>query len=118
MSTIKVNTLEEATSGGATFFTAKAWVTYSMSGTPSITADGGVSSLTDLGTGTPQFNLDNSLPAANGTCWNTPALYSGGQEYAVQSGGRITATSHWKAYCSSDSTGRNDWILGYSGLIR
>ena len=69
MSTIKVDTLQ--TTGGAGLYPAKAWVTYSMSGTASITADAGVSSLTDLGTGTPQFNLDNSLPAANGTCWNT-----------------------------------------------
>lgn len=98
--------------------TVKAWVTYRMSGTPSITADGGVSSITDLGTGTPQFNLDTALPAANGTCWNTPGYYSNGAEYPVQGGGRIAATTNWKTYCGSDSTSRDDWLLGYSGLIR
>jgi hypothetical protein len=118
MSTLKVNTLEEATAGGATFYTAKAWVTYSMDGTASITADGGVSSLTDLGTGEPQFNLDTALPAANGTCWNTPGLYSNAAEYAVQAGGYITATTHWKVYCGSSTISQDDWDLGYSGLIR
>ena len=99
-------------------FTAKAWVTYSMSGTPSITADGGISSITDLGVGEPLFNLDTALPAANGSCWNTPALYSNGAEYPLQVGGYITATTQWKAYCGSSSTTQVDWQLGYSGVIR
>ena len=116
MSTIKVDTLQ--TTGGAGLYPAKAWVTYEMHGTAGILADAGVSSLTDLGTGTPQFNLGNSLSAANGTCWNTSSMYSGGQEYPVQSGGRITSTTAWKAYCGSNTTGRTDWDLGYSGLIR
>jgi hypothetical protein len=89
-----------------------------MDGTASITADGGVSSLTDLGTGEPQFNLDTALPAANGTCWNTPGLYSNAAEYAVQAGGYITATTHWKVYCGSSTISQDDWDLGYSGLIR
>ena len=118
MSTLNVNTLAEATVGGATYFTAKAWVTYNMYGTASITADGGVSSLTDLGVGEPQFNLSTALSAANGTCWNTPGLYSNAAEYALQAGGYITATTAWKAYCGSSSTAQNDWQLGYSGLIR
>lgn len=116
MSTLKVDTLQ--TTGGAGLYPARAWVTYSMSGTASITADAGVSSLTDLGVGEPQFNLDTALPAANGSCWNTSSVYSGGQELAVQSGGRITSTTVWKAYCGSDTTNRNDWQVGYSGLIR
>jgi hypothetical protein len=100
-------------------FTAKAWATYELDGgTPSIIADGGISSITDLGVGEPQFNLDTALPAANGSCWNTPALYSNGAEYALQGGGYITATTHWKVYCGSSSTTQVDWDLGYSGLIR
>ena len=116
MSTIKVDNLQ--TTGGAGLYPARAWVTYEMDGTASILADAGVSSLSDLGTGTPQFNLDTALPAANGSCWNTPALYSGGQQYAVQGGGYITATTHWKGYCGSNTTSQVDWDLGYSGLIR
>ena len=98
--------------------TVKAWVAYNMSGTPSIIADGGVSSLTDLGVGTPQFNLDTALPAADGSCWNTHGLYSNGLEHALQSGGRITSTTAWKGFCGSDTVTRNDWQLGYSGVIR
>ena len=116
MSTLKVDSLQ--TTGGAGLYPAKAWVTYSTTGTPSITADGGVSSLTDLARGEPQFNLDTALSAANGSCWNTPALYAGGEEYALQSGGYITATTHWKVYCGSSGVTQYDWTLGYSGLIR
>jgi hypothetical protein len=65
MSTLKVNTLEEATSGGATFFTAKAWVNFNGTGTVAIRRDGNVSSLTDYGTGNYGVNLSNNLSAAN-----------------------------------------------------
>ena len=116
MSTLKVDNLQ--TTGGAGLYPAKAWVTYSTTDTASIVADAGVSSLTDLGVGAPQFNLDTALSAANGTCWNTPSLFTAGQEYAVQSGGRITSTTTWRADCGSDTTVRRDWQLGYSGLIR
>ena len=51
MSTLKVNTLEEATVGGATFYTTKAWITFNGNGTVAILESGGISSLTDIGTG-------------------------------------------------------------------
>lgn len=115
MSTIKVDTIQNTS--GVEQFTAKAWVTYNMS-TVSINASGNVSSLTDLGTGSPQFNMSNAIAAANGLAWNSPAIYSSGNEYPVQSGAYVTSTSVWKAYCGSDSTSRTDWQLGYSGIIR
>jgi hypothetical protein len=97
----------------------EAWVTYNMGGTPSIIADGGVSSITDLGVGTPQFNLDTALSAANGTLWNNCGYYgSVGSEIPVQGGGRVSSTTTWKAYCGSNGTTRVDWVEGYSGLIR
>jgi len=72
MSTIKVNTLEEATVGGATFYTAKAWVNVNGTGTVAIRDDGNVSSITDGGTGvyTSNFsaNLSGSNYAVNGNC--------------------------------------------------
>jgi hypothetical protein len=98
--------------------TVKAWVTYSMTGATSISADGGVSSITDLGVGEPLFTLDNALPAANGSIWNTAGLYSTSLEYASQAGGMILSTTTWKVYCGSNTTTQNDWALGYSGLIR
>ena len=99
-------------------FLAKAWVTFEMDGTASIIADGGVSSLTDQGTGNPLFTLDNALVAANGSAWATHALYAGGQEYPIQSGAKINSTNQYEVFCGSDSTNRADWDLGYSGLIR
>ncbi len=65
MSTLKVNTLEEATSGGATYFTAKAWVNFNGTGTVSINDDGAVSSISDNGTGRYTSNFSNSLSSAN-----------------------------------------------------
>ncbi len=61
MSTLKVNTLEEATSGGATFFTAKAWVNFDGTGTVAIRADGNVSSVTDNGIGDYTLNYSTSF---------------------------------------------------------
>lgn len=66
MSTLKVNTLEEATAGGATFYTAKAWVNFNGTGTVSIRADGNVSSMVDYATAQFGYNLQNSLSDANG----------------------------------------------------
>lgn len=65
MSTLKVNTLEEATSGGATFYTAKAWVNFNGTGTVAIRANGNVSSITDLGTGRGTVNFQSSISDAN-----------------------------------------------------
>jgi len=65
MSTLKVNTLEEATSGGATYFTAKAWVNWNAQGSTSIRNDGNVSSITDYGTGHWGINLSSALTDAN-----------------------------------------------------
>jgi len=123
MSTIKVDNLQ--TTGGAGLYPARAWVTFTMDGTPRILADAGVSSLADLGTGKPQFNLSTALAAANGLPFNTGALWhdAGGptgttREYPIQTGGRISVTSAWRCFCGSEGSGYIDWDLGYSGLIR
>lgn len=65
MSTIKVNTLEEATVGGATFYTAKAWVNFNGSGTVAIRDSGNVSSITDTNTGRYVVNFNNSLSSTS-----------------------------------------------------
>ena len=75
MSTLKVNTLEEATAGGATFFTAKAWV--NLEGrTFGIIADGNVSSATDQGTGQYVINYGSALSSSSyqvsGTAYGGP----------------------------------------------
>ena len=65
MSTLKVNTLEEATVGGATFYTAKAWVSYNGTGTVAIRGDGNVSSITDNGAGDQTVNFTSNFTTAN-----------------------------------------------------
>ena len=64
MSTIKVNTLEEATVGGATYFTAKAWVNFNGTGTVAIVNSGNVSSITDVATGKYLVNYSTAVPVA------------------------------------------------------
>ena len=65
MSTLKVNTLIEATAGGATFYTPKAWVNFNGTGTVAIRADGNVSSISDLGTGKYQISFSSNMADAN-----------------------------------------------------
>ena len=65
MSTLKVNTLEEATSGGATFYTAKAWVNFIGGGTVTIRDSGNVSSITDIGTGQYYANFSTAMSDVN-----------------------------------------------------
>ena len=74
MSTLKVNTLEEATAGGATFFTAKAWANVNQIGTSTLRNDGGVSSLNDLGTGYFRLNFSNTAPTSH---WSMTATGNG-----------------------------------------
>ena len=65
MSTLKVNTIEEATSGGATFYTTKAWVNFDGFGVVSIRADGNVSSITDNGVGIYTVAFTSAVTDAN-----------------------------------------------------
>lgn len=67
MSTLKVNTLEEATAGGATYFTAKAWGTFTGSASTPVMNDSGnfSSSITDSGTGLYSVTFTNSLADVN-----------------------------------------------------
>ena len=77
MSTLKVNTLEEATAGGATFYTSKAWVNFNGQGTVSIRADGNVSSLTDNGAGRYQVNFSSNFSDANYSVMSNMQAISG-----------------------------------------
>ena len=83
MSTLKVNTLEEATAGGATFYTAKAWVNFNGTGTISIRADGNVSSLTDNGAGRYQVNFSSNTSDSNYSCQGNMQATSGNSNAQV-----------------------------------
>lgn len=68
MSTLKVNDIQEATSGGAKIWPARAWVNFDGSGTVSIRDDGGVSSITDNSTGNYTVSFSNTQSNANYCC--------------------------------------------------
>ena len=92
MSTLKVNTLEEATAGGATFYTSKAWVNFNGTGTVAIRANGNVSSITDNGTGNYSINFSTSLSSAN---YATSAHTDGeGPTYSLNSQTAILASAN------------------------
>ena len=61
MSTLKVNDIQEATSGGGKIFPPRAWVNFNGTGTVAIRDDGNVSSITDRGTSRFTVNFSNSL---------------------------------------------------------
>ena len=63
MSTLKVDTLQ--TTSGDGLYPARAWVTFNGSGTVAIIDDGGVSSITDIATGTYGANLSPVMASAN-----------------------------------------------------
>lgn len=65
MSTLKVDDIQEATTGGGKAFFNRAWVNFNGTGTVAIRADGNVSSITDLGTGDYRINMSSALSDAN-----------------------------------------------------
>ena len=66
MSTIKVNDIEESTSGGAKFVLNRVVaVADGSSGTPTFTKNHGCSSLTDNGVGNYSYNLSTNMSDAN-----------------------------------------------------
>jgi len=65
MSTLKVNDIAEATSGGSKVFMVRAWFNYKNSGGNSLLEDGGVSSVTDTGTGTYRAAFDIAFTNVN-----------------------------------------------------
>ena len=89
MSTIKVNTIEEATSGGATYYTSKAWVNFNGTGTVAIRADGNVSSITDNSVGSYNVNFTSVMASNN---------------YATSLGHMTTSDGSTVSHLGTDST--------------
>lgn len=65
MSTLKVNDIQEATSGGGKIWPTRAWLCMNGSGTVSIRNDGNFSSVTDISTGQYSATMSNALAHAN-----------------------------------------------------
>ena len=114
MSTLKVNTLEEATAGGATFYTSKAWINFNGQGTVAIRGSGNVSSLTDITTGKYGVNLSSVTTDANGAAssvWTNSATVS---DFNITSA-RHSSTSQFlmSAYQSPNFID----VLYFSGIL-
>ena len=77
MSTLKVNDITEATSGGSKIWPNRAWLCASVSGTPAIRGDGNFSSITDLSTGTCYGTMSNALTDANYAVSMSPSAQNG-----------------------------------------
>ena len=108
MSTIKVNTIEEATSGGATFYTAKAWVNFNGTGTVAIRADGNVSSIADIGTGHYGVNYSVALTSNNAPVGNgKPSDNSGSSSQNTDVHFYSIATSSCRMILADGSTYRD-----------
>jgi hypothetical protein len=70
MSTLRVNTIQDAAGTGTPSISglAKAWVNFNGTGTVAIRASYNVSSITDLGTGAYRLNFTTAMPDANYSC--------------------------------------------------
>lgn len=110
MSIVKVDSIQST--NGVEKYLIHAYTQFAMN-TNTLSNTKGISSLTDLGVGSPQFNLSNALSVAGGWADVTPVVYAGGQEYPLQSGARVSATTTVKGFCGSDNTSRADWQIGY-----
>lgn len=102
MSTLRVNTLQNAAGTGqpAMSGAAKAWVNFNGTGTVAIRASFNVTSITDNGTGDYTVNFTNALEDANysyaGNCNNASNLYA---RNVVSSSGTHFTTSSLRIGC-------------------
>ena len=112
MSTIKVNNLQSA-SGGSNSTPeeieqgrAKAWVSFSGSGTPSINDDFNVSSITDNGTGQFTVNFTSSMANNDYACLIT--TQAGLSAYGFGTGDNTINTGNVKIFCITHTGGTQD----------
>ena len=107
MSTLNVNDIQEATSGGGKIFPPRAWVNFNGTGTVAIRDDGNVSSITDNGTGLYRVNFSNNLTDAN---YAVSQGGAGDQSYNTSSGNVMAVR-----YDSAPSSGSFDCVTGDHG---
>jgi hypothetical protein len=109
MSTLKVNTLEEATTGGATFFTAKAFVNFDQT-SMTIRSSGNLSSLTDLDVGDTRLNFSTALADVGFAASASAAKHDNSDDgnMKVQCGGYNQGTSR------PNTTTSTDIVVGFS----
>ena len=124
MSTLKVNTLQDASGGNSSTTadikqgTCKVWINFNGRNTPSIRQSFNVSSLTDTATGRFTINFQNAVPIADFAPFITHSYGSdekGGQSDATHINGvgtiarenSNTTTTQLKIVTGFDSNGNN-----------
>lgn len=119
MSVLKVDTLVPVNTALRNWYLGKAWCKFSMDPVSTgIISSGNVSSLTDTAVGRPTLNLATAMVNADAAMSNSPALYSGGQQFPLQSGGRVVSSITVDVYCGSDSVALKDWDEGSVMVVR
>ena len=105
MSTIKVDTIQ--TTGGTEVYTAKAWVNFNGQSTIAIRNSGGISSITDRGTGQYTVTASSAMSTANYLTLSSKAYTYAGQvlPYNHASSGPVSTTALWAEVGSNLSGG-------------
>ena len=105
MSTLKVNDIVEATSGGGKIWPCRAWVNFNGNSTITIRDDGNVSSITDNATGKYTLNFTNTLSNANYAACRTLDYNSTHDGGVLTSSEVLSATSSAFQLTSTTHTG-------------
>jgi hypothetical protein len=100
MSTIKVDNLQ--TTGGASQYTAKAWVNFNQQGVQSIRLDGNVSSLTDNGTGQTTISFSSLISTSSYSLSGAATLNTVRSAIIGPREGSAYSTSSVWVLCQSD----------------
>lgn len=115
MSTLKVNDIIEATSGGGKIWPSRAWANFTGTGTATLNDDGNVGSLTDNGTGDITLNFSSSFSNANYAANFTCTIRSG--VYNILCGIRDSGTATGSVRLMTNNFGspwpQQDTVVGY-----
>mgnify|MGYP000362551867 CR=1 FL=1 len=99
-------------SGSAPSYSARAWVSFNGTGTPSIKASGNVSSITDNGTGDYTINFATAMPDANfaaaGTAKSSDTAGTRMASINLIANATATATGYVRINIQYDNSGTRD----------
>lgn len=120
MSTLRVNTLQDATGSNqpAMVGAAKAWVNFDGTGTVAIRAAFNVSSITDNGTGDYTVNFTTAMVDADFAITITSGGVSGNTTTAGTLGNPINSSSASVVIGSSSSNTKVDRAFNYATIFR
>lgn len=102
--------------------TAKAWVNFNGTGTPSIREDFNVSSITDNGTGDYTVNFSAALADANyavfGSCENSAGAFNVIKAFTNGAGSVVAPTTTAVRFCTGNGTSNQDPSYVTIGVLR